>query len=54
MKTLGCNECAGEFSIETLNSEEVRFCPVCGEALEDCINIIKEFDMEEDEEWLEE
>lgn len=53
MKTLGCNECAGEFSIETLNSEEVRFCPVCGEALEDFINIEEELDIDEDE-WLEE
>ncbi len=54
MEHIGCTECAAEFSVETHNEEVVRFCPICGEALEDCINIIKEFDMEEDEEWLEE
>ena len=54
MRTIGCNVCAGEFSIETHNMEEVRFCPICGEALEDFINIDKELDIDEDDEWLEE
>ena len=53
MEMIGCNICAGEFSIETHNSEDVRFCPICGEPLEDYLNIGEEVDMDNDE-WLEE
>lgn len=55
METMGCEACSAEFRVETYNEEEIRFCPVCGEALEDVINITEtEYSMDDDKEWMEE
>jgi hypothetical protein len=53
MKKIGCNLCAGEYTIETHNSEQIRFCPVCGEPLEDYINIEEEDNYMDEDEWEE-
>lgn len=55
METIGCEHCSAEFKVETYNDEEVRFCPVCGEALEIYINIDEpEHEVDESELWMEE